>query len=150
MPVIADVQLHLTVDGAARAAQWYQDAFGAVEVSRITLPDDRLIHLHMVLGGLTIMFADEFPEVHSGSPKTLGGTYGAVYLFFDDVNAAWERAVGAGAEVVRELADVFWGNRDGQLVDPFGHRWGMAQVLHEVPIAEMSRLAAAAFGMNPK
>ena len=150
MPTVTDVQLHLTVDGAARAAQWYQDAFGAVEVSRITLPDDRLIDLRMELGGLKIMFADEFPEAGSGSPKSLGGTYGAVYLFFDDVNAAWERAVGAGAEVVRELADVFWGNRDGQLVDPFGHRWGMAQVLRDVPLAEMTSLAAAAFGMSPK
>ena len=146
--MITNVQLHLTVDGAQQAALWYVEAFGAVENSRITLPDGRLIHLELVFGGLTTMFADEFPEVGSRSPKSLGGTYGVVYLYFDNVDAAWQRAVAAGGVVERELADVFWGDRDGQIVDPFGHRWGFAQHLRDVSLDEMTRLAAAAFGMT--
>jgi uncharacterized glyoxalase superfamily protein PhnB len=137
--------IHLTVDGADRASAWYGSALGAVEHNRITLPGGRLIHVELHFGELTVMLADEFPEMGSWGPLHLGGTYGAIYLHVDDVDALWDRSVAAGATVVRPLADVFWGERDGQILDPFGHRWGLAQRLRDVPIEEMQQLATAAF-----
>ena len=137
--------IHLTVDGADGAAAWYRDALGAQELNRITLPGGKLIHVELRFGALTVMLADEFPELGSFGARHLGGTYGAISLHVDDVDAVWERAVRAGASVVRPLADVFWGERDGQILDPFGHRWGLTQHLRDVSIEEMQDLATAAF-----
>jgi uncharacterized glyoxalase superfamily protein PhnB len=137
--------IHLTVDGADAASVWYRDALGADEINRITLPGGKLIHVELRFGALTVMLADEFPELDSFGPRHLGGTYGAIYLHVDDVDAVWERAVRAGATVVRPLADVFWGERDGQILDPFGHRFGLTQHLRDVSIEEMQELATAAF-----
>jgi uncharacterized glyoxalase superfamily protein PhnB len=137
--------LHLTASPAADATAWYGRALGAREAGRIVLPDGRLIHVELAFGDLTVMVADEFPEWGSLGPAALGGTYGAVYLSCDDVDAAWARAVGAGATVVRPLADAFWGERDGQLLDPFGHRWGLTQRLRDVSHEELQRLASEAF-----
>jgi PhnB protein len=142
---IEALTVHMTVDGAGRAADWYTEALDAVEVSRITLPDERLIHVEMRLGPLTMMLADEFPEMSSFGPARLGGTYGAIYLHVSDVDTVWGRCLDAGATVVRPLADAFWGEREGQVLDPFGHRWGLTQRLRTVPIEEMQTLAAAAF-----
>jgi PhnB protein len=138
--------LHMTVDDATAAAGWYTSALGAVERSRITLPDGKLIHLELDFGPFTMMVADEFPAIGSLGPKALGGTYGALYLHVDDVQVLWDRAVAMGATVVRPLSEVFWGDLDGQIVDPFGHRWGLAQHLRDVSVDEMSALAAKAFG----
>jgi PhnB protein len=91
------------------------------------------------------MLADEFPEMTSFGPQHLDGTYGAIYLHLDDVDHVWDRAVRAGATVVRPLADVFWGEREGQILDPFGHRWGLTQHVRDVSIVEMQELATAAF-----
>jgi PhnB protein len=140
--------LHLTVGGAGAASSWYCAALGAQEQSRVTLPGGRLIHVELRFGNLTVMLADEFPELDSFGPKHLGGTYGAIYLHVDDVDAAWDRAVRAGATVVRPLADAFWGERDGQILDPFGHRWGLTQHLRDVSIEELQRLATAAFSVE--
>jgi uncharacterized glyoxalase superfamily protein PhnB len=135
---------HIIVDGAARAAAWYAEALGAVERERITLPDGRLINVVLELGGSTMVLADPFPE-HGARPPS-GALPFVLYLHVDDVDRAWQRAVGVGATVVRPLADAFWGEREGQLDDPFGYRWGLTQHMRDVPIAEMTRLAAEAFG----
>jgi uncharacterized glyoxalase superfamily protein PhnB len=137
--------IHLTVDGAGAASAWYAQALDARERSRITLPDGKLIHVELAFGDLTVMLADEFPEMTSFGPRHLGGTYGAIYLHLDDVDRVWDRAVGAGATVVRPLANVFWGERDGQILDPFGHRWGLTQHVRDVSILEMQELATEAF-----
>jgi PhnB protein len=137
--------IHLTVDDADRASAWYGSALGAVERNRITLPGGKLIHVEVSFGDLTVMLADEFPEMGSWGPLHLGGSYGAIYLHVDDVDVMWPRALSAGATVVRPLADAFWGERDGQILDPFGHRWGLTQKLREVSIEEMQRLATEAF-----
>ena len=86
------------------------------------------------------MLADEFPDHDALSPASTGHTSAVFYLHCDDVDTTWNRAVGAGAAVLRELADVFWGEREGQIIDPFGHRWGLTQHLHDVPIAEMTAM----------
>ena len=137
--------LHLTVRGATEASAWYQEAFGAEELTRLLVPGGRLIHVQVRIGGLNLMLADEFPELDSFGPEHFGGTYGANYLHVDDVDAAWRQAVGAGAEVIRELTDTFWGEREGQLLDPFGHRWGLTQHLRDVPLVELQELTTAAF-----
>jgi uncharacterized glyoxalase superfamily protein PhnB len=145
---ILGITIHLTVDGAEHASVWYANALDAKERNRITLPDGRLIHVELGFGDVTVMLADEFPEMTSFGPKHLDGTYGAIYLHLDDVDAVWERAVRAGATVVRPLANAFWGERDGQILDPFGHRWGLTQHVHDVSIVEMQELATSAFSEN--
>jgi len=137
--------LHLTAKGTDEASAWYQAAFGAEELTRLEVPGGRLIHVQVRIGTLDLMLADEFPELQSYGPEHFGGTYGAIYLHVDDVDAAWERAVAAGATVIRPLSDAFWGEREGQLLDPFGHRWGLTQQLRDVPLAELQELTTAAF-----
>jgi uncharacterized glyoxalase superfamily protein PhnB len=137
---------HIIVPGADSASRWYADTFGAEEKSRITLPDGRLLHVEMHFGPSVVMLADEFPEHEAMSPAATGCTSAVFYLQVDDVDATWARALGGGAQVLRPLADTFWGEREGQLTDPFGHRWGVSQHLRDVSLAEMSQAAAQAFG----
>jgi len=134
--------VHLTVRGADAASRWYAEAFTAQELTRIVLPGDRLIHVQLLIGDLRVTLADEFPEFESYGPAHLGGTYGAIYLHTDDVDTAWTRAVDAGATIVRPLDDAWWGEREGQLLDPFGHRWGLTQHLRDVSLEELQRLAS--------
>ena len=108
-------------------------------------PDGRLIHVEVRLGDSTLMLADEFPE-HGAIAPTLGAASAlAFYLSFADVDAVWRRALDAGAEVHRALEDTAFGERDGQIVDPFGYRWGLTQHLRDVTPDEMSRAAVAMF-----
>jgi PhnB protein len=98
------------------------------------------------LGDSVVMLADEFPDMGVLSPLSLGGTYGALHISTDNVDAQWERAVAAGATVHQPLQDMFWGDSHGQVIDPFGHRWGISQHLHDVPPEEVARAAAQMFG----
>jgi PhnB protein len=136
---------HIVVGGAARAAEWYEQAFGATIGNRIRLPDGRYLQIELRFGDASVMIADEFPELGAISPLTLGGTYGALTLTVDDVDAAWQRALDAGATELHPLQDAFWGERHGQLVDPFGHRWGLAQPVEDVTSEEVERRAAELF-----
>jgi len=137
--------IHLTVRGADAASRWYAEAFDATELTRIQVPGDRLIHVQLRIGDLRVTLADEFPELESFGPQHLGGTYAAIYLQVDDVDTAWARVVGAGATVLRPLGDAFWGEREGQVLDPFGHRWGLSQHLQDVSLDELQARATAAF-----
>jgi PhnB protein len=137
---------HIVVRGAARAADWYADAFGAEEEGRIPVPDGRLMSVELRFGAQRVMVADEFPEMGVLSPASIGGTAVVLTLRTDDVDALWQRALDAGADVLHPLADAFWGERHGQLTDPFGHRWGLAQHVRDVSREDVLRAAAAAFG----
>jgi PhnB protein len=137
---------HIIVPGADTASRWYADTFGAEEQNRITLPDGRLLHVEMHFGPSVVMLADEFPEHEAMSPAATGCTSAVLYLQVADVDATWARALAGGAQVLRPLADTFWGEREGQLTDPFGHRWGLSQHVRDVSLAEMSRAAAEVFG----
>lgn len=139
------ITVHIIAKTADAASRWYQKVFGATELNRIVLPGGRLIHVELDVGGSRMMLADEFPDHDALSPASTGHTSAVFYLHCDDVDATWNLAVDAGAGVLRELADVFWGEREGQIVDPFGHRWGLTQHLHDVPIAEMTAMAALLF-----
>lgn len=136
---------HLVVPDAARAVDWYTSVLGAEERLRIPVPDGRVMSVELRFGDSTLMLADEFPEMGIVSPQTLGGTYMALHLIVDDVERVWQSALDAGAEVFHPLQDSFWGERHGQVIDPFGHRWGLAQHLYDVPPEELLRAAQEMF-----
>jgi PhnB protein len=136
---------HIVARDAARAVDWYTDVLGAEERLRIAVPDGRLMSVELRFGDSAVMLADEFPEMGIVSPQTLGGTYMALHLLVDDVGRVWQRALEAGAEVFRPLEDSFWGERAGQVIDPFGHRWGLAQHLRDVSPEELVRAAQEMF-----
>jgi PhnB protein len=137
---------HIVVRGAAQAAEFYERAFGAKERSRVPVPGGRIMSLELAVGDSTVMLADEFPEMGVVSPLSIGGTATVLQINTDDVDALWERAVAAGAEVLHPLSDGFWGERHGQLVDPYGHKWGLAQRVRDVPHDEIVAAAAKLFG----
>lgn len=120
---------HLVVNGAAEAIDFYTKAFGAEEVQRVPGEDGRLMHAAITINGDMVMLMDDFPEMRDGKrsdPQALGGTPVLLHLEVPDVDATWQRAVAAGATVVMPLEDQFWGDRYGQLADPFGHVWSLA------------------------
>jgi PhnB protein len=136
---------HLVVRDPARAAAWYVSVLGAAENSRITLPGGQVLTIELQFGDSVLAIGDEFPGLGIVSPLTLGGTYGALHLAVGDADAVWGRALEGGASVFEPLHDAFWGERTGQFIDPFGHRWAVDQHLRDVPPAEVARLAAEAF-----
>jgi len=136
---------HLVVRGATRAAEWYAQALGAEERGRIEVPGGKLMQVELRIGDATVMIADEFPDLDVLSPESIGGTATVLHLDTADVDALWERATAAGAEVRQPLGDTFWGERYGQISDPFGHRWGLAQRIRDVPQEEIARAAAELF-----
>jgi PhnB protein len=145
MPILT-LTPHIVVRDAAAAADWYGRALGAEERQRVELPGGKIMSLELRFGDSPVMVADEFPEMGVLSPLSIGGTAVVLNLATDDVDALWARALEAGAEVLHPLQDAFWGDRHGQITDPFGHRWGLAQHLRDVPPEEVARAAAAAFG----
>jgi PhnB protein len=104
------------------------------------------MQIELRFGDSQVMIADEFPEMGAVSPLTLGGTYGALTIATDNADSLWQQAVDAGAQIFHPIEDAFWGERHGQVVDPFGHRWGIAQRLEDVPEEEVQRRATALFG----
>jgi len=140
---------HLVVRDAGAASEWYQRALGAEERGRIPVPGGRFMQIELRFGDSTVMIADEFPELGVVSPRSVGGTVGALVIHTDDVDALWERALEAGAEVSVPLQEMFWGDRHGEIFDPFGHRWGLAQHLRDVPADQIRAAAAAMFGGDP-
>jgi PhnB protein len=145
LTTVTGVTPHLVVPDAAEAAGWYSGAFGAEEESRIPLPGGRVMTVELRFGGAPVHVASEFPEAGIVSPATIGGTATVLQIDTDDADALWARALEAGAEPRHELADQFWGERHGQLTDPFGHRWNVAQRLRDVPHEEVVAAAAKLF-----
>jgi PhnB protein len=137
---------HIVVGDAAGAAEWYARALGAEEQRRLPLPNGKLVYVELRFGDSTVMVADEFPDHGVLSAHSIGGTPVVLHLLVENADAAWQRATDAGAEVVQPLADVFFGNRHGQIRDPFGHKWNISQHLRDVPQDEVARAAAEIFG----
>jgi PhnB protein len=137
---------HIVVQGADRATAFYTDAFGAQELSRIPIPDGRLMSVQLRIGDHLLHISDEFPEMGVLAPPSIGGTPVVLALGVADAEAAFARAVAAGAQVRQPLQNMFWGDRHGQLEDPFGHRWNIDQHLRDVPHDEVVAAAAQAFG----
>jgi uncharacterized glyoxalase superfamily protein PhnB len=116
----------LAIRGASDAIAFYKKAFGAKELSRMAGPDGRLMHAELKLGDRVLFLGDESPEMGAPSPQTLGGSPVSLMHYVKDVDAVFARAVAAGATPVMPPADMFWGDRYGMVLDPFGHRWALA------------------------
>ena len=136
---------HIVVRAAERAAAFYRDAFGAAEIDRIPTPDGRLMSVRLRIGDGRLHLSDEFPELGVLAPPSIGGTAVVLALDVADADAVFAQAIAAGAEIRQPLADMFWGDRHGQLADPFGHRWNVSQHLRDVPHDEVVAAAAQAF-----
>jgi PhnB protein len=128
---------HLICAGASDAIEFYKKAFNAVELSRMPGSEGRLMHASIRIGGSTVMLVDESPEWGMLGPKARKGSSVYIHLYVDDVDAFTARAVTAGATLVMPVADMFWGDRYGQLEDPFGHRWSVATHVRDVTPGEM-------------
>jgi len=124
---------------AARAIEFYARAFGATERMRLAEPDGRIGHAEIDVAGAAVMLSDEYPDHGVRSPKTIGGTPVTLHLYVDDVDAFVLRAVAAGATLRRPVADQFYGDRAGQIEDPFGHVWHVATRKEELSNDEVQR-----------
>jgi uncharacterized glyoxalase superfamily protein PhnB len=134
---------HLVVRGANDAIEFYKQAFGAVEHGRMPTPDGAAImHAELQIGDSRFFLNDEM--MGAKSPSSLSGSSVTIHLYVDDVDARWNQAVAAGCQVMMPLADMFWGDRYGMLVDPFGHHWSMGSHIEDVPPEEMGQRAQAA------
>jgi len=137
---------YLIFDGAGGAIEFYKRALGASEVLRLDDPSGRIHHAEIKIGDSCIMLADEHPELQALSPKTIGGSPVSLHVYVEDVDAAVDRAVKAGAKLVRPVADQFYGDRTGGVEDPFGYRWFIATHKEDLTIDEIRRRAAAQRG----
>lgn len=138
-PVIRDLYPYLRVRDARAAIEFYANAFGAVERFRLSEPNGRVGHAEVVIGPAIVMLSDEYPEHGILAPQPGDRTTVSIHLHVEDVDAVFERAVTAGASVVRPLADAFYGERGGTLRDPFGHEWLLGSQIEQVAPEEMQR-----------
>ena len=137
---------YLAIKNAVSALEFYQKAFGAKETYRLVLPDGRLGHAEIRLGDSLIMLADEFPEFGGKAPESLGGSPVSIHLYVEDVDAFVKRAVAEGARLLKPVADQFYGDRSGQLEDPYGHLWWVATHKEDVAPEEMQKRVRTLFG----
>ena len=143
------LQIYLAVEDAAKAIDFYKEAFGAEETIRMPGPDGKVAHAELQIGDSKLMLSDPFPHSNVRPPSERGGPTASVFMYVDDVDATFEQARQAGATVVSELEDMFWGDRFGTVADPFGHVWAMAtnkEDLSEEEMAERSKAAMAEMG----
>jgi PhnB protein len=141
---------YLTIKNAVQALEFYKQGFGATETYRLMMPDGRLGHAEIRLGDSLIMLSDEFPEFGGKAPETLGGSPVSIYLYVEDVDAFFKRALAAGAKERKPVMDQFYGNRSGQLQDPFGHLWWVATHKEDVPPEEIQKRAESMFAGKAK
>ncbi|MCC0004122.1 MAG: VOC family protein [Methylobacteriaceae bacterium] len=135
---------HLVCAGAADAIEFYKKAFGATEMFRLPGPDGRLMHASVMIGDSMVMLVDEMKEMGSLGPKARGGSSVGIHLQVEDADALFARAVAAGAAVKLPVADMFWGDRYGIVVDPFGHEWSIATHIHDLTPDEIAAAAQEA------
>jgi len=135
------ITAYLTVKGANKAIEFYKKAFGAKENGRITVPGNIIGHAELQIGDSRLMLAEEMPEWGNKSPQSVGGTPVAVHLYVEDVDSVFKKALDAGAKVDRgmEPKDQFYGDRTGNLVDPFGHQWVLASHVKDMSWEEMQK-----------
>src|SRR5580658_9593471 len=141
---------YMTVRDAARAIEFYKQAFGAVEKGVMKGPDGKVMHAELRIGDSLFMLADEFPEFGSMSPLSTGGAGMGLHIYVEDADAAFERAVQAGAKVAMPVSDMFWGDRYGKLSDPFGHKWSIATHKADLSVEEMKQRMEEAMAQMPK
>ena len=136
---------HIVLRNAAQAIDFYKQAFGAEELGRHLTPDGKIMHAAIRIGDSLIMMNDEFPAMGSVSAETLGGTNVILHIQTEDVDSLFDRAVKAGAKATMPLANQFWGDRYGQVVDPFGQRWSLATRVEQLTPQEVEERAKTFF-----
>jgi PhnB protein len=136
---------YLTVDDGRGAIEFYKRAFGASERGVMAAPDGRIAHAELQIGDSVLMLSDKFPQFVSETPKELGGTSAAIFLFVEDVDSVVEDAAGAGATIIMQPEDQFWGDRLGQVSDPFGHVWLIATRVEDVAPDEIDARSREVF-----
>jgi PhnB protein len=141
---------YLIVKGAAKAIEYYQKAFGAVECYRMESGGGKLGHAEIQIGDSIIMLADEHPEMGYRGPESLGGTPVSILLYVPDVDARFQQAIAAGGKEMRPVMDQFYGDRSGTLTDPFGHVWTIATHKEDVPPEELHRRMEAMMKKHAK
>ena len=146
------ISAHLSIKGAEKAIEFYQNAFGAeLQGGVFKTPDGKVMHAQLRIGDSILMLADEFPGMgDTSSPQTLGGTTITLNIYTDNVDQLFDRAVKAGAKVTMPLANQFWGDRYGHVKDPFGHSWALGQHVEDVAPAEMERRGREAMAQMSK
>ncbi|MDQ1732396.1 MAG: PhnB protein [Pseudonocardiales bacterium] len=137
---------YLSVENASDAIAFYLDVFGARERLRMPGPDGKVGHAELEIGDSLIMLADAMPDMGGRSPQQIGGTPVTMMVYVQDVDAVYGRAIEAGATAERPVETQFYGDRAGQFVDPFGHKWFVASHVEDVPPDEMARRAASVMG----
>ncbi|MBN3788284.1 VOC family protein [Burkholderia sp. Ac-20353] len=137
---------HLICAGAADAIEFYKRAFNAVELFRLQVPNGMLAHACLTIGDSALMLVDEMPEHGALGPQALKGTPVVLHLFVPDVDAAIAQAVSAGATLKMPATDMFWGDRYGQVEDPFGHRWSLATHQRDLTPEQIAAAMASAPG----
>jgi PhnB protein len=137
------VNVILTVDDAAKAIDFYKQAFGAKEISRLPM-GDKIGHAELQIGDTRIMLNDEFPEHGNVGPKARGGTSVGLIIYTEDVDSAFRKAIDAGGTQTTAVDNQFWGDRMGGLTDPFGHKWSIATHVEDVPPEQFEERMKAA------
>ncbi len=138
---------HLVLKDADKALEFYKKAFGAEEVFRMPGPDGKTImHAEIRIGNSHVMLNDEMPDYGALGPQSVGGTPVTLHLYVNDVDATFKRAIEAGAKEEMPVADMFWGDRYGKLIDPFGHKWSVATHKEDVSPEECARRMEKEFG----
>jgi PhnB protein len=136
----------LVVNNGSEAIEYYKKIFGAKEHGRMMTPDGkRIAHAEIEIGTSKLMLAEEFPEMNSLSPKTIGGSPVGLFLYVEDVDRIVNQADAEGAKVLMEVEDQFWGDRYGSIEDPFGHRWSISTHSKDLSEEELKKAAAEAF-----
>ena len=131
---------HLVCRDAARAIAFYEKAFGAKELGRSLMPDGKsIMHALLKFGNSHVMLADEFPQWNSLGPQAIGGSPVTLHLYVEDTDQTYKRAMDAGAQSKMPPMDMFWGDRYGQVVDPFGHIWAIATHVKDIPPDEIEK-----------
>jgi len=135
---------YLAVDDAAKAIDFYKEAFGATEKMRMEAPGGKIGHAELEIGDSLVMLSDPFPQSTVKSPNALGGTSASVFMYVEDVDAVVQQAVDVGATVTMEVEDQFWGDRFGSISDPFGHTWSIATHVEDLTPEEIAERGKAA------
>ena len=134
---------YLIINGAAAAIDFYKKAFAATELFRMDAPGGKIGHAEIQIGDSRIMLADEFPEMDARGPQSIGGTPVSIMLYVEDVDTVFNRAIAAGGKVKQSVQDKFYGDRSGNLVDPFGHVWTIATHKEDLSPSEVRKRAEA-------